>query len=144
MKIKYYLPSLYAPGGLERIVTFKANYLAEHCEGYEVYIITSEQRDRQIHFALSPKVKHIDLGISFDWPFNQSPISKLLKYPFRFYKFRKRFTRLLMDIRPDITLSTIRREMKFIHSIADGSKKVGEFHVTRHSYGTSRNGKKSC
>ena len=140
MKIAYYLPSLYAPGGLERIVTFKANYLAEHCEGYEVYIITSEQRDRQIHFALSPKVKHIDLGISFDWPFNQSPISKLLKYPFRFYKFRKRFTRLLMDIRPDITLSTIRREMKFIHSIADGSKKVGEFHVTRHSYGTSKGG----
>ena len=74
MKIAYYLPSLYAPGGLERIVTFKANYLAEHCEGYEVYIITSEQRDRQIHFALSPKVKHIDLGISFDWPFNQSPL----------------------------------------------------------------------
>ena len=51
MKIAYYLPSLYAPGGLERIVTFKANYLAEHCEGYEVYIITSEQRDRQIHFS---------------------------------------------------------------------------------------------
>ena len=37
MKIAYYLPSLYAPGGLERIVTFKANYLAEHCEGYETF-----------------------------------------------------------------------------------------------------------
>ena len=140
MKIAYYLPSLYAPGGLERIVTFKANYLAEHCEGYEVYIITSEQRDRQIHFALSPKVKHIDLDVAFDWPFNQSTIGKLLKYPFRYHKFRKRFTRLLMEIRPDITLSTIRREVKFIHSIADGSKKVGEFHVTRYSYGVGKGG----
>ncbi|MBD3590356.1 glycosyltransferase family 4 protein [Bacteroides sp. GM023] len=140
MKIAYYLPSLYAPGGLERIVTFKANYLAEHCEGYEVYIITSEQRDREIHFALSPKVKHIDIDVAFDWPFNQSTISKLLKYPFRYHKFRKRFTRLLMDIRPDITLSTIRREVKFIHSIADGSKKVGEFHVTRYSYGVGKGG----
>jgi hypothetical protein len=27
MKIAYYLPSLQAPGGIERIVTFKANYL---------------------------------------------------------------------------------------------------------------------
>ena len=44
MKIAYYLPSLYAPGGLERIVTFKANYLAEHCEGYEVYILLFRQR----------------------------------------------------------------------------------------------------
>lgn len=140
MKIAYYLPSLYAPGGLERIVTFKANYLAEHCEGYEVYIITSEQRDREIHFALSPKVKHIDIDVAFDWPFNQSTISKLLKYPFRYHKFRKRFTRLLMDIRPDITLSTIRREVKFIHSITDGSKKVGEFHVTRYSYGVGKGG----
>ena len=30
MKIAYYLPSLQAPGGIERIVTFKANYFAEH------------------------------------------------------------------------------------------------------------------
>lgn len=138
MKIAYYLPSLYAPGGLERIVTFKANYLAEHCEGYEVYIITSEQQKRPIHFALSPKVKHIDLDIAFDWPFNQSTISKLLKYPFRYHKFQKRLTRLLMEIHPDITLSTIRREVKFIHSIADGSKKVGEFHVTRYAYGVEK------
>ena len=35
MKIAYYLPSLQAPGGIERIVTFKANYFAEHFEGYE-------------------------------------------------------------------------------------------------------------
>ena len=88
----------------------------------------------------SPKVKHIDLDVAFDWPFNQSTIGKLLKYPFRYHKFRKRFTRLLMEIRPDITLSTIRREVKFIHSIADGSKKVGEFHVTRYSYGVGKGG----
>ena len=43
MKIVYYLPSPYAPGGLERIITFKANFFAEHLEGYEIYILTSEQ-----------------------------------------------------------------------------------------------------
>ena len=36
MKIAYYLPSLQAPGGIERIVTFKANYFAEHFEGYDI------------------------------------------------------------------------------------------------------------
>ena len=35
MKIVYYLPSLVATGGIERIVTFKANYFAEHFENYE-------------------------------------------------------------------------------------------------------------
>ena len=71
MRIVYYLPSLYAPGGLERIITFKANYFAEHLEGYEIYILTSEQMGRPIYYDLSPKVKHIDLNVPFDWPFNQ-------------------------------------------------------------------------
>ena len=78
MRIVYYLPSLYAPGGLERIITFKANYLAEHFKEYEVYIVTSEQVGKKPYFALSPKVKHIDLNISFDWPFEQSRFEKLI------------------------------------------------------------------
>lgn len=135
MRIVYYLPSLYAPGGLERIITFKANYLAEHFDNYEVYIVTSEQVGKQPHFQLSPKVKHIDLNVPFDWPFNQSRLGKLVKYPFRYQLFKARFTRLLKKLRPDITISTLRRELNFINKINDGSVKIGEFHVTRHSYG---------
>jgi hypothetical protein len=56
MKIAYYLPSLQAPGGIERIVTFKANYFAEHFEGYDITIITSEQMGKAPHFPLSPEV----------------------------------------------------------------------------------------
>lgn len=135
MKIVYYLPSLYTPGGLERIVTFKANYLAEQLEGYEVYIVTSEQAGQKPHFELSPRVTHIDLGVPFDWPFDQSRIGKLLKYPFRYLRFKQRFTRLLKELKPDITISTLRRELNFINQMNDGSVKIGEFHVTRHSYG---------
>ncbi|MBW9276412.1 glycosyltransferase family 4 protein [Bacteroides fragilis] len=135
MKIVYYLPSLYAPGGLERIITFKANYFAEHLEGYEIYILTSEQVGQKPYYTLSPKVKHIDLDVPFDWPFNQSRISKLLKYPYRYWLFKRRFSRTLTQIHADITISTLRRELNFISSVQDGSAKIGEFHVTRHSYG---------
>lgn len=135
MKIVYYLPSLYTPGGLERVITFKANYFAEHFADCEVTIITSEQAEREPHFALSPKVRHIDLDVAFDYPFNQSRISKLLKYPYRYLLFKRRLTQALRDIRPDITISTLRRELTFINNINDGSVKIGEFHVTRHAYG---------
>lgn len=97
MKIAYYLPSLQAPGGIERIVTFKANYFAEHFEGYDITIITSEQMGKAPHFPLSPKVKHIDLGVSFDLPYSQSIVSKVLKYPFRYYRFKQRLSNLLND-----------------------------------------------
>lgn len=136
MKIVYYLPSLYAPGGLERIVTFKANYFAEHFDGYDITIVTSEQRDAPPHFPLSNKVKHVDINVSFDVPYTQSAISKLLKYPFRYYRFKKRLTHVLNELQPDITISTLRRELNFLHTINDGSVKIGEFHVTRYKYGS--------
>lgn len=135
MKIAYYLPSLQAPGGIERIITFKANYMAEHFKGYEIIIITSEQMGKPPHFPLSPKVKHVDLGVPFDLPYTQSRISKLLKYPFRYYRFKRRFSQALEQLKPDITISTLRRELNFIHKLKDGSVKIGEFHVSRYAYG---------
>ena len=105
MKIAYYLPSLQAPGGIERIVTFKANYFAEHFEGYDITIITSEQMGKAPHFPLSPKVKHIDLGVSFDLPYSQSIVSKVLKYPFRYYRFKQRLSNLLTSNRIADTIS---------------------------------------
>ena len=120
MKIAYYLPSLQAPGGIERIVTFKANYFAEHFEGYDITIITSEQMGTAPHFPLSPKVKHIDLGVSFDLPYSQSIVSKVLKYPFRYYRFKQRLSNLLNELKPDITISTMRRELNFITKLKDG------------------------
>lgn len=143
MKIAYYLPSLQAPGGIERIVTFKANYFAEHFEGYDITIITSEQMGKAPHFPLSPKVKHIDLGVSFDLPYSQSIVSKVLKYPFRYYRFKQRLSNLLNELKPDITISTMRRELNFITKLKDGSLKIGEFHVSRYAYGAEALKRKS-
>lgn len=134
MKIVYYLPSLYMSGGLERIITLKANYFADYL-GYEVTILTSEQQGKEPYYKLSPKLKHIDLGVEFDKIGNkQSTISKIVKYPFRYYRFKRRFSDFLQAYKPDITISTLRRELNFIHSINDGSVKIGEFHVTRYAY----------
>lgn len=141
MKIVYYLPSLETSGGLERIIAFKANFFAE--KGHEVTVITSEQRKQKCYFALLPSVKHIDLNVPFDYPYNQSKLVKLLKYPFKYFLFRKRFTKVLKQLSPDITISTLRRELNFISSIDDGSAKIGEFHITRNSYGIETIGSKT-
>ncbi|MDR1671859.1 MAG: glycosyltransferase family 4 protein [Bacteroidales bacterium] len=129
MKIAYYLPSLYISGGIERIITLKANYFAEQF-GYETVIITSEQQGRQPYFPLSEKVTHVDLNVVIDHA--KGPLlRKIIIYPFKYYRFKKRFTRLLDQLKPDITISTLRRELRFINSLKDGSIKIGEFHVNR-------------
>lgn len=137
MKILYYLPSLYAPGGLERIIVFKANYFAEHFPDCKVIVMTSEQRGQPIHFPLSNRVKHIDLDVCIDYPFNQLPITKALRFPFLYLKFKKRFIRVLHDEKPDIVISTIRREINFLPELRDGSYKLAEFHVTKKFYNPS-------
>ena len=39
-----------------------------------------------------------------------------------------------MRIRPDITVSLLRREINFINDIKDGSRKIGEMHINRENY----------
>ena len=39
-----------------------------------------------------------------------------------------------MRLRPDITISLLRREINFLTSVKDGSKKIGELHVNRANY----------
>lgn len=47
----------------------------------------------------------------------------------RIYKCKLR--NVLFSIKPDITVSLMRREINFITSIKDGSKKVGELHINK-------------
>lgn len=47
---------------------------------------------------------------------------------------QKRLTKCLFEIRPDITVSMLRREINFINSIHDGSVKIGEIHVNKSNF----------
>ncbi len=135
MRIVYYLPSMYASGGLERIITFKANYLADRF-GFEVAVLTSEQKGREPYFTLSPNVTHHDINVVFDNSGKSSLLLRILRYPFQYMRFKRRFIRFLKHYSPDITISTLRREIGFIGKTNAGGVKIGEFHVTRHSYHT--------
>ena len=78
-KICYCTPALYSAGGVERVVTTKANYFAEHF-GYEVTIIVTEGNGDHSFFHLSKKVEVINLGIAFEDLWNKPFFKKLLLY----------------------------------------------------------------
>ncbi|WP_312364692.1 glycosyltransferase family 4 protein [Sphingobacterium sp.] len=134
MKILYYLPSLYTSGGLERIIIFKANYFADHLPNVEVVLMTSEQLNKPSFFPLSEKVKHVDIDVRIDYPFDQSPLLKVLRFPFLYRRFKNKFLQILRQEKPDIVISTIRREINFLPLLNDGSVKVAELHVTKEFY----------
>ena len=132
-KIVYCTPALYMAGGVERVLTLKANYFAEHF-GYDVTIILTEGKDKPLYYPLSDKVKVVDLNIGFEELWTCSFIKKIFVYLKKQRLYKKLLKQELMRIRPDITISLLRREINFLPSIKDGSKKIGELHVNRSNY----------
>lgn len=132
-KIVYVTPALYMAGGVERVLTLKANYFAEHF-GYDITIILTEGKDKPNFYPLSPKVKVINFDLGFEKLWTCSFIKKIFVYLPKQWRFKKLLTAELMRIRPDITISLLRREINFITKIKDGSKKIGELHVNRVNY----------
>ncbi len=132
-RIAYCTPSLYIAGGVERVLTTKANYFADVL-GYEIYIILTDGKGKEPYYKLSPKVKVIHLDINFEELWHLSFLRKIPVYLKKQRVFKRKLTEVLMEIKPDITVSLLRREINFITSIKDGSKKVGEIHVNKLNY----------
>lgn len=132
-KIVYCTPAIYSAGGVERVISVKANYFAE-VFGYEVTIIVTEGQGRACFFPLSSKVNVINLNLGFEELWNVSFIKKIFLYLKKQYRYKRLLKAELYRIRPDITISVLRREINFINSIHDGSHKIGELHVNRSNY----------
>ena len=132
-KIVYCTPALYSAGGTERVVSLKANYFADVL-GYDVTIIVTEGNNSNSFFHLSDKVEVINLGLNFEEIWNVSFIEKVFLYLKKQRNYKKLLKSELMRIRPDITITTLRREINFINEINDGSRKIGEQHLSRSNY----------
>ncbi len=129
MRIVYNIAGLYRPSGMEKILSEKANWLAAH--GYRVTIITTEQKGRPDAFPLDERISRLDLGIGYEDNNGGSLWNKLVHYPLKQYRHRKRLTKALMEIRPDITISMFCNEQSFLPRIKDGSVKMLELHFSR-------------
>lgn len=133
LKIVYCTPALYMAGGVERVLTLKANYMADVL-GYDITIILTEGKDKPLFYPLSKKIKVINLDVDFEALWTCSFAMKIIVYLQKQRIFRKRLTEILMRLKPDITVSLLRREINFINDIEDGSRKIGELHVNRANY----------
>ena len=132
-RIVYCTPALYSAGGVERVVSFKASYFAEQLE-YDVTVIVTEGKGRDCYFPLSDKVKVINYELGFEELWRASFLKKVFLYLTKQRRYKRLLKAELLRIRPDFTISMLRREINFLTSIHDGSKKIGELHVNRANY----------
>lgn len=126
-KIVYCTPALYSAGGVERVISVKANYFADVL-GYDVTVIVTEGPDDTTFFPLSENVHLVNLHLDYEELWQRPFLIKAFLYLKKQYQYKRRLRSELLRIRPDFTISTLRREINFINDIGDGSIKLGELH----------------
>lgn len=131
MVIVYCLQALHRRGGIERVVSMKANYWVSR--GYSVHIITTDQRGAEPAFELDPRIELHDLGLNYELDNDLSRLARIKALYSKRPRHKWLLEELLCSIRPDITVSTFFQDASLLPHIKDGSKKVLELHSSKYT-----------
>ena len=120
MNIVYFYPHLKHPGGIERILTAKANYMADIL-GYNVTIITYRQFNGKNYFNLSKNVIQINLDIEDPSIFKNNDFNKK-DYKKFLFTYKNLIEDFLLKNPQDIAISLFfGKEFNFLPLIKDNS-----------------------
>ena len=131
MKVMYFVQSLASCGGVERILTDKANYLSLK-DGYEVFIVScSQSSGKDNAFPLSEKVRQICLSIPYHLPYKY-------RYPWRLWvkwrvsrRLARSFAAVVKEQDPDVLVGMSHFSADMVCSVDCRAKKVIESHEAR-------------
>lgn len=129
-KIIYHIGDISHPGGMERIVVLKANWLAEH--GYQVTMLSMSDSTESF-FPLSSKVKmealDIFQGSVYDEKRNLLGALKSVYYSIRSrIEHKRKVEKYLESHSCDYFITLVNRG--FIPKLKDGSRKYFEIHFS--------------
>jgi glycosyltransferase involved in cell wall biosynthesis len=132
MKIVYITESLVLMGGSEKILTEKANTLAEQFN-YDITIITCTQPNEQPNaFPLSKLVKQINLNIPYYRQYHYSYPKRLWVKHMINTEFQENLTKEILGLSPDIIICLAGFKADLISSVKCKAKKIIECHEARY------------
>ena len=85
----------------------KANYLALH--GHEVHIVITDGGNKPPYFPLEESIQVHQLDIDFEEPYRHFFLYRVWLYRTKMRTLRKKMDVCLHEIKPDITVSLLRR-----------------------------------
>ncbi len=129
MKLVYCVPALYNPGGMERVLAEKVNYLVNTGK-YDITIVTTDQKDRPVYFPLDERVKLVDFGLDFEGHFAAGLVKKTWLHYKKLSLYKKKLQEFLVACKADICISLCGKEIDFLTSLKDGSRKMAELHFS--------------
>ena len=134
MKIVYIYDNIARFGGVERILTDKMNYLAKNTN-HSIYLITGSQGLHSYSYALSTKVKHIDINVPFHKQYQYKCIKRVWCKLELFKSFKVKLQKEIDNIHPDIIISTTCYQPIAVCSLNTKAKILIESHCSKEHTG---------
>lgn len=129
INILYCIPALYNAGGMERILTEKANYLANQPD-FKIHVLTTDQKNKDVFYELSQKIAVRHLNLDFDQYFDYTLINKYLSIK----KLQKKYKRILEEYclanEINIIVSLGGKELDFLYKLNTPCTKICELHFS--------------
>lgn len=123
MKLMYCIRGLFNSGGMERIITQKMNYLNKKYN-YDIYIITTDQHNKEKFFYLNEKIKHIDLKINYLDDLKKNFFKRIPIFLYKQKNHEKKLKNIINEIKPDILISLGDEERNFIYKLKNKNLKI--------------------
>lgn len=139
MKIVYCIYQLGVGGGVERVLTSKANYLVSH--GHEVTVLTCHPLANAPVYGLDERVRIHAFDIDYSSDFQNGIAKRFVNTLVKMYRHWRLVREYLHANKADIVVTTHAYEMAFLPFIKDGSKKVLELHSSAKMYEMQRQGR---
>lgn len=135
MTLLFVIDQVYIQGGIERVLSIKANALASNSAN-KVHIITTEQKNNTPCFHFNNAVIFQDLEINYTRNKSYFHPKNLLKLPTHIFKMRSAIKKINPDVVVVCSHSTDTFFMPFINKKIP---KVKEFHFSKHIELKARN-----
>jgi glycosyltransferase involved in cell wall biosynthesis len=131
-RIVYCVPCLVETSGYEKIITLKANYLADVL-GYETTIIAYQQRGRKPFYEVSDRVQLMDLGLEDARLTHLTVFNAFIRYreKTKIYKSLQQLWDSLFNKEVvDVVIATLPRDASFIYKLGKSRKYLFELHCS--------------
>ncbi len=127
MKLLYMTPGIFNSGGTERVLSMKVNYLVDKC-GYDIVIVTTDQKGRSCFFDFDNRIKYYDLCINYC---DDSTLSLFDLIKVRYQKdklYKDKLLKIIQKEKPDVCISMFNKEYDFLGDLKLSCKIVAELH----------------
>ncbi|BCT87681.1 glycosyl transferase [Acinetobacter variabilis] len=131
IKIIYLIPSLSNSGGMERVLTQKANSLVKSGK-YSISIITTDMAETEKpFFALDPQIKVVHFGLFFNEKFELPILKKIFETRKLLKLYKSKLINYLETNQVDICISMGGKDLEFLYQIDHPCKKLYEAHFSK-------------